>query len=88
MGSKTFDGVWFIAYTDDHRPPHVHGFYGEVEVIIELIFDRRAIRVPRNRKAVKPKNAKRSDVRKVIRTARANFEALAQLWEEARWEMK
>jgi hypothetical protein len=25
MGSKTFDGVWFISFSRDHPPPHVHG---------------------------------------------------------------
>lgn len=36
MGSKTFDGVWFEAYSLDHPPPHVHGFYAGVEVVVEL----------------------------------------------------
>jgi hypothetical protein len=30
VGSKTFDGVWFMAYTKDHLPPHVHAFYAGV----------------------------------------------------------
>jgi hypothetical protein len=38
VGSKTFDGVRFAAYTDDHPPPHVHGFYAGVVVVMELIF--------------------------------------------------
>ena len=36
MGSLRFDGVRFVAYPQDHEPVHVHGFYAEVEVIVEL----------------------------------------------------
>jgi len=27
VGSRTFDGARFAAYTDDHPPDHVHGLY-------------------------------------------------------------
>lgn len=40
MGSKTYDGVRFMVYPLDHPPPHVHGFYAEVEVILELDFEK------------------------------------------------
>jgi hypothetical protein len=36
MGSIRFDGVRFVVYTMDHEPRHVHGFYAEVEVIVDL----------------------------------------------------
>jgi acyl dehydratase len=36
MGSIRFEGVRFAAYSNDHDPMHVHGFYAEVEVIVEL----------------------------------------------------
>jgi hypothetical protein len=29
--------AWFVAYSHDHPPPHVHGFYAEVEVLLELV---------------------------------------------------
>jgi hypothetical protein len=38
-GSKTCDGVRFVAYPKDHPPPHVHGSYAETEVILELDVD-------------------------------------------------
>jgi hypothetical protein len=39
VGSKTSDGVWFISYSHDHAPPHVHGDYGRVRVVVELLPD-------------------------------------------------
>jgi len=36
VGSKTYDGVRFSAWVDDHIPPHVHAFYAGIEVVIEL----------------------------------------------------
>jgi hypothetical protein len=36
MGSIRFDGVRFTAYTMDHAPRHVHAFYAEIEVIVDL----------------------------------------------------
>jgi len=36
MGSLRFDGIRFMVYTMDHAPRHVHGFYAELEVIVDL----------------------------------------------------
>jgi Domain of unknown function (DUF4160) len=83
VGSKTFDGVRFAAYTDDHLPPHVHGFYAGVEAIIDLSIPERAVRLSGRKKRVRPKNAKRSDVDHIRETARRNFDALVDLWESA-----
>jgi hypothetical protein len=41
MGSIRFDGVRFVVYSMDHEPRHVHGFYTEVEVIVDLRLDGR-----------------------------------------------
>lgn len=82
MGSKTFDGVWFIAYPNDHLPPHVHGFYAETEVIVEVLGGsvRRAFRDD----AIRPADAKKSDVTKILRTAAKYADELAELWRLAR----
>jgi hypothetical protein len=40
VGSKTFDGVWFISFSHDHLPPHVHGGYGETTVTVDFIAKR------------------------------------------------
>ncbi|MEO7028728.1 MAG: hypothetical protein ABI147_04930 [Acidobacteriaceae bacterium] len=61
MGSKMFDGVQFAAYTDDHPPPHVHGFYAGMEVILELSFAEKKVRLADRKDRVRPPNAKRLD---------------------------
>jgi hypothetical protein len=80
VGSKTYDGVWFIAYADDHLPPHVHGFYAETEVIVDLLPERTVGRSGRS-DAVNPKNANRSQVRKILKVASTYAVALHELWE-------
>ena len=39
MGSIRFRGVQFTAYTMDHEPRHVHGFYADIEAIVDLRSD-------------------------------------------------
>lgn len=81
MGSLRFDGVLFAAYSNDHPPRHVHGFTSETEAIIHLREDGNVALVARN-DAVQPANAKRSDVKKILRAAGLHFEELVGLWEE------
>lgn len=80
MGSKTFDGVWFISFSLDHAPPHVHGTYAETTVIVDLMADGLVAQSER-RDAVKPANAKRSDVRRILKVAEDHAAELWQLWE-------
>ena len=81
MGSKTIDGVWFLCFADDHTPRHVHARYAGIEVILEIISDG-SIRLADRPNAVTPRNAKRSDVRRVLRVARQNASELVLLWEK------
>jgi hypothetical protein len=85
--SLRFSGVRFVAYSNDHPPRHVHGFYGETEAIIDLRADGNVALAERD-DAVRPANAKQSDVRKILRAAAENFEELAALWEIVRGEKK
>ena len=78
MVSLRFAGVRFVAYSNDHPPRHVHGFTGETEAIVEL---QRTVALARRGDAVRPANAKRSDVKKILRAAAEHFEELAALWE-------
>ncbi len=39
MGSVRFNGIRFTAYTMDHEPRHVHGFYADIEAIVDLRLD-------------------------------------------------
>jgi hypothetical protein len=43
-----------------------------------------AVLLANRQDAVRPANAKRSDVRKVLKAAAKNFDELAALWEKAR----
>jgi len=83
VGSKTFDGVWFIAYSHDHPPPHVHGRYAGVEVVVELLPKNR-IRESKRKDAVTPSNAKRSDVRHILVAAQRHGDELMNLWRKSR----
>ncbi|WP_420236556.1 hypothetical protein ACOBR2_13080 [Telmatobacter bradus] len=84
MGSLRFEGVRFIAYPEDHEPCHLHGFYAEIEVIIELrgepVWE---AALSWRAKAICPPSAKRADVQYVLRVAAENAEVLIKLWEEA-----
>jgi Domain of unknown function (DUF4160) len=79
VGSKTFDGVWFISYVHDHPPPHVHGRYAETEVIIELGLNE--VRFARRWDRIRPRNAKMSDVKKIMSVAAKYKDELQALWE-------
>jgi hypothetical protein len=80
MGTKTFEGVWFISYSHDHYPAHVHGKYGRVQVIVDLLADGNVVKSGRA-DAVRPMNAKRSDVAHILDVAAAHAGELNQLWE-------
>ena len=81
MGRIRIDAVWFQAFSDDHPPPHVHGFYAEVEVIIDL-FDNGTTALSSRKRNTTPANAKLSDVRKVLDLAAKNYSTLKALWEK------
>ena len=81
VGSVRFDGVLFVAYSNDHPPRHVHGFVGDTEAIVDLRLEGTVALAERN-DAVRPANAKRSDVKKILNAATLHFEKLAGLWEE------
>jgi hypothetical protein len=81
MGSLRFDGVRFAAYTMDHEPRHVHGFYADVEVIVDLRPDGK-VSLANRTDAIRPSNASKSDVRHVLTVAAGHFDELVILWEK------
>jgi len=81
VGSKTLEGVWFISYSNDHAPPHVHGDYGSVRVVVELLPDG-SVQESNRPDAVKPKNGKRSDVRHILAVAAEYADELMEIWEK------
>jgi hypothetical protein len=80
VGSITFDGVRFVAYPNDHLPPHVHGFYAETEVVVDLCEGNKVALADR-KNAIRPPNAKKSNVKKILDSAANHVEALVALWE-------
>lgn len=80
MSSLRFGGVLFVAYSNDHLPRHVHGFTGDTEAIVDLRMDGTVALAERN-DAIRPANAKRRDVKKILNAAALHFEELAALWE-------
>jgi hypothetical protein len=84
VGSLRFDGVRFVAYPQDHEPRHVHRFYAETEVIVDLLQTPvRGVAIARRSDAVRPGRARRSDVKHVLHVAAAHFDELVSLWEES-----
>ena len=82
MGSFEYSGITFRVYSGDHDPPHLHCRYQGIEVIVELGADR-TVRLSDRANAVRPVDAKRSHVRRVLDTAGARFDDLLKLWEDA-----
>jgi hypothetical protein len=84
VGSIRLDGVRFVAYPEDHAPCHVHGFYAETEVVMELreLPEKEVARANRT-DAVRPGNASRNNVRHILEVAATNFDKLVELWEKA-----
>jgi len=81
MSSIRFDGVRFVAYAMDHDPRHVHGFYADIEVIVDLRADGRVALANRTH-AIRPSNGSKSDVRHVLTVAAIHFDELVVLWEK------
>jgi hypothetical protein len=84
VGSKTFDGVRFAAYVNDHLTPHVHAFYGGIEAVLEINFASRRVRLSRRRDNPRPENAKLADARRIVKIRDKHILELIQLWESAR----
>ncbi len=60
--------------------PHVHGVYAETIVIVDLLPDGK-VRKAGRWNAITPRNAKSSDVKKILDVAAEKAEALWKLWE-------
>jgi hypothetical protein len=73
--------VSFRVYPQDHVPRHVHGFTGETEVIVDIGIDEDVPLADRP-DCIRPANAKRSDVRRILRLAAEHFDELVSLWEK------
>ncbi|WP_281047453.1 DUF4160 domain-containing protein [Terriglobus saanensis] len=71
----------FTAYTMDHEPRHVHGFYADIEANVDLRLDG-TVSLAGRADATRPGNGSKSDVRHVLTVAAQHFEDLVALWEK------
>ena len=62
---------------------HVHGFYAEIEAIIELREAAREVALANRTDAIRPGNAGRSDMKHIMRMAADHFDELVELWRTA-----
>lgn len=85
MSTVRFGGVRFRVYPQDHEPIHAHGRYAETVAIVELRADG-TIELADRDDAIIPLNAKRSDVRKILETARDHYDEIAAKWEQMKGE--
>lgn len=81
VASLRLGNVLFIAYPQDHQPRHVHCFSGETEAIIDLD-NHGNVTLADRPDCIRPGNAKRSDVRRILNRATEHFEQLVSLWEK------
>ena len=81
MASLRLGNVLFKVYPQDHEPRQVHGFTGETEVIVDIGIDGN-VRLADRPDCIRPGNAKRSDVRRILGTAAEHFDELVSLWEK------
>jgi hypothetical protein len=65
----------------DHEPRHVHGFYADVEVIVDLRADGN-VSLANRTDAVRPGSGSKSDVRHILTIAAKHFDDLVLLWEK------
>jgi hypothetical protein len=65
----------------DHEPRHVHAFYADVEVIVDLRADGK-VSLAKRTDAVRPSKGSKADVRHALATAAQHFDQLVSLWEK------
>jgi Domain of unknown function (DUF4160) len=80
MSSLRCGKVRFAVHPQDHSPRHVHGYCAETAVIVELREDGDVDLADRC-DAIRPGNAKKSDVRSILDEAAEHFDELVALWE-------
>ena len=66
----------FRVYPEDHEPRHVHGEFAGIVAIVNLRSDGTV-----ELRAVNPANAKRTDVKKILKAASEHFDQLVAEWE-------
>ncbi len=81
VSSVRIGGIVFQLFPSDHEPRHVHGLYAGVRVVVDLLAGR-AVALSNRDDCIRPANAKRSDVTKILAAARDNYDVLVEAWEK------
>ena len=74
-------GIIFQLFPVDHEPRHVHALYAGTRVVVDLLDDR-TVALASREDAIQPANAKRSDVKRILRAAAEHFDVLVAAWEK------
>lgn len=87
MGSLRYRSFRFVAYSNDHPPRHVHAFFEEAEVIVDLR-QNRTVAIADRANAYSPKNLNMVKLKRVLNAAADNFDQLVALWEDVHGSKK
>jgi hypothetical protein len=86
VGTRILGGIRFQVYAGDHPgagTPHVHARFPDGNVIIEIYSDNSVGPSSAHKKPIDP-GVKKPQVKRALRVAAVNVEALLKLWEESR----
>ncbi len=87
MGSLRYRSFRFVAYSNDHLPGHIHAFFEEAEVIVDLR-QNRPVAIADRANAYSPKNLNMVKLKRVLNAAADNFDQLVALWEDVHGSKK
>jgi hypothetical protein len=68
-----------LRYLWTTTPPHVHARYAEIAVVLDLL-PGGGVALSKRASAILPPDAKRNDLKRVLRVARVHEAALRALW--------
>jgi hypothetical protein len=80
LSSVHVGGVHFQIYPRDHAPIHAHGRYAGTAAIV-VFLGNRTVELADRDDAIYPRDAKESDVRKILRAAREHYDEIMAVWE-------
>lgn len=80
MSTVRIGGLIFQLFPVDHEPRHVHALYAGIRVIVDLRDDH-TVALAHREDCITPANAKRSDVKKILKTAQTHFDTLVAAWD-------
>ena len=86
MGSCTVRGVRFQVYAGDHQgavTPHVHACFPDGDIVIEIYNDNTVALSSSHKNPVDP-GVKKPQVKRALKIAGAEIDALLALWNESR----